>query len=148
MTGHPILRLFLLLTALGILGLTIGRLTASRPQVRPDRPLAQMTSDQTSVVVRIDSPVIPSLLRVSASGAVLADVIPKAASTDLTVALPGLRRGLDLVVEAEWPTSGSENLNALRIRIDRDDHLLVDTTLWGDPNVADVVTIPSEETAL
>lgn len=145
MTGNPILRLLLLIVALGSLGLAIGQLTAPRSLATPEEPVVPIASDQISVVMIFDSPLTPSSVRISTSGKLLIDVVPKSGSLEVPFTLPASRRGMDLVVEAKWPSSSAGAVNALRVRLNRDDLPLQDVTLWGEPDVADVVTLPSEE---
>jgi hypothetical protein len=52
---------------------------------------------------------------------------------------------LDLVIKATWPAHAGHT-NALRIQATRGPEPLTDTTLWGDPDLADVVTLPGPTT--
>jgi len=139
MTGSPLLRLLLVFAALALIAIPAWRLTGR------EAPAPAVAGDKLPVVVHelaltFSSPILPSGISVRASNTVVATLTPETSPASATVSLPIPPEGLDLVVSATWPATAGQT-NALRIQASLDSESLADTTLWGDPDVEDVITV-------
>jgi hypothetical protein len=149
MRGNPLLRFAMLALALCGMGFLIAGLT-TRP---PTEPLVSVESNPANepgsvapeeMVIRFESPTVPSSLSIESEGVEIAQINPSTFREPLHLLLLIRAEGLDLVVRASWndPTAKT---NALRIQMDLPTGSEIDTTLWGNGSVADVITIPGKE---
>lgn len=140
MTGSPLLRLALVLAGLALLAIPALRLAGREPAPAPAVEVhATKTGISRTIRLTFTSPLPPAEIIVSALGAEVAKLQPATASAaaDVTVDLPP--EGIDLVIKATWPEGAKTN--ALRVQAEVNTDSLADATLWGDPNVEDVVTL-------
>lgn len=144
MTGSPLFRLLLLLAGLFVLAIPAWKLTGRTNPV-PQEPVAPGPQAQArqSIHLQFTSPLPPDSIIVEALGHQVATLAGPDGpwSVELPLELPA--EGIDLVVRATWP--GTAPANALRIQARTDGHDRLDTTLWGEPNLEDVVTLPGGE---
>jgi len=149
MTGNPLLRFAILALALCGMGFLIAGLT-KRPPSEPLVSTEVIPKDDPSgaeaqeLVIRFDSPAVPSALIIESEGAEIAQVNASTFGEPLHVPLHIPAEGLDLVVRASWNDESSKS-HALRIRINLPTDSEIDTTLWGNASIADVITIPGKE---
>ncbi|MFY8215807.1 MAG: hypothetical protein ACOVMP_04315 [Chthoniobacterales bacterium] len=131
------------------MGFLIAGLT-TRP---PSEPFVSMEGNPTDepsgvapeeMVVRFDSPTVPSSLSIESEGVEIARINSSTFGEPLHLPLLIPAEGLDLVVQASWNDPNSKS-HALRIQIDLPTGSEIDTTLWGNTSVADVITIPGKE---
>lgn len=143
MRGNPILRVLVFALALAAMGVAVLRMTAapvvSAPTTRPETNDAP--EPMTTLVFRFESPHAPDSIQLDALGKEVARIAADEVNTPVEVRLVIPADGADVVVHASWPESADAS-NALRVRIDRDYHQIVDTTLWGESKIADVISIP------
>lgn len=145
MTGSPLFRLLLLLAGLFVLAIPAWKLTGRTSPVpaEPAAPGPQVPSTQP-VHLQFTSPLPPDSIIVEALGHQVASLAGPDGPWSVEIPLELPAEGLDLVVRATW--SGTAPANALRVQARTGAHDLMDTTLWGDPNLEDVVTLPGGET--
>lgn len=144
MTGSPLFRLLLLLAGLVVLAIPAWKLTGRTSPVpaAPAAPEPQVPSPQP-VHLQFTSPRPPDSIFVEALGHQVASLAGPDGPWSVEIPLELPAEGLDLVVRATW--SGTAPANALRVQARTGAHDLMDTTLWGDPNLEDVVTLPGGE---
>lgn len=138
MTGSPLLRLALVLGILAVLLIPAVRLTGREKEPQGDAPTpVALDAGAKNVKLTFLSPITPASIKVEVDGKTVAEL--KAPSMETEVSLPFPKQGVDLVISAEWPQGSTEN--ALRVQASTGAESLADTTLWGDPEVNDVVTL-------
>jgi hypothetical protein len=141
MTGSPLLRLALVLGILAALLVPAVRLTGREKEPQRAAPTAAVSNAATKNVKLIfRSPITPASIKVEADGKTVAEL--KAPVMEAEMPLPFPKQGVDLVISAQWPHGSTEN--ALRVQASAGAEPLADTTLWGDPEVNDVVTLSSK----
>ncbi|MFZ4683143.1 MAG: hypothetical protein ACOYMS_11615 [Terrimicrobiaceae bacterium] len=142
MTGSPLLRLFAVVAGLALLAIPAWRLTGRETSAVVQPPVAETTPDSAATVeLTFTSPIPPAGITVEADGSKIANCNPRTSSTTVRVPLQLPTEGVDLVVKTTWPDS-STGPNALRVQVTVEGKSLADTTLWGSPDVEDVVTLP------
>jgi len=146
MRGNPILRLILVTLALIGMGGVVFYLTSARynddeDDVRP--PVLAAAAEE--FVIELDSPLAPDSVRIESTGTLLADLTSDTFAKPVRVKIAASAAGHDLVIRADWHAD-APRANALRVRVSRSGAIISDTTLWGDPQVADVITIPGGAT--
>jgi len=140
MTGSPFFRLVLLLAGLVLLAIPAWRLTG-RAAPAPQQPPARGTDTpvRQSVQLRFTSPLPPETIVVQALGKTVTTLRGPDGPWSVEIPLELPAEGIDLVVNATWP--GQSPSNALRIQARVGDSDRLDTTLWGTPDIEDVVTV-------
>jgi len=131
------------------MGVIILRMTANPPIEQQSTPeieenaVAEPTTEE-SLAISFTSPVVPTELSIESEGSQIAHVTPEAFGNPviLPIAIPA--EGIELVVRASW-NAGDPKTNALRIRITDPSGAEIDTTLWGDASISDVIAIPGKE---
>jgi hypothetical protein len=145
MTGSPLLRLLLVLAGLALLAVPAWRLTARQaPATMPVHAAEKQQPAVAEIELTFTSPIPPSLITVDADGLTIVKSRPESDVTSLRKPVRLPPGGVDLVIKATWPESANPaaKANALRVQATLDGTTLADTTLWGDPDVEDVVTLP------
>lgn len=138
MTGSPLLRLALVLGILAALLVPAVRLTGREKEDQRAVPRPAASDAETkNVKLAFLSPIPPESIKVEVDGKSVAEL--KAPVMEAEVSLPFPKQGVDLVISADWPQGSTEN--ALRVQASTGSEPLADTTLWGDPEVNDVVTL-------
>lgn len=140
MTGSPFFRLLLLAVGLVLLALPAWRLTG-RPAPAPaqpepvggNRPVSQ------SVQIQFTSPLPPETIVVEALGRTVATLKGPDGPWSVKIPLVVPIEGIDLVVRATWTGPAPSNALRMQARVGTSERL--DTTLWGTPNIEDVVTL-------
>jgi len=144
MTGSPLLRILLVFAGLALIAIPAWRLTSREAPALPvaveKTPVARQ-----ELTLTFSSPILPSEISVHANNTPVVSLQPETSPASATVLLPLPPEGLDLVIRATWPAHAGHT-NALRIQATRGPEPLTDTTLWGDPDLADVVTLPAPPT--
>ncbi len=142
MRGNPILRLILLTLALVGMGGAVSHLTSARSndskQMLQPPPLVSAVEE---FVIELTSPLAPDSVRLESTDTLLADLKTDTYAEPLPIKLAASATGHDLIIRADWPAD-APHANALRVQISRGGAIISDTTLWGDPGVADVIAIP------
>ena len=142
MTGSPLLRLLLVLAGLGLLAIPAWHLTGREtPAAIAPPALENKPGSVAEVQLTFTSPIPPSRITVEAEGSKLVTCDPQTSVTTAKAPLQRAIDGNDLVVKASWPDASPKD-NALRVQVAVDGNPLSDTTLWGSPNVEDVITLP------
>ncbi len=146
MRGNPILRVLVFALALAAMGVAVLRMTAAPVASAPTAPTVTNDAPEpmTTLVFRFASPRAPDSIKLDALGKEVARIAGDEVNTPMEVRLGIPANGADVVVRASWPES-TDATNALRVRIERDYHQIVDTTLWGESEIADVISIPGAE---
>lgn len=144
MTGSPLLRILLVFAGLALIAIPAWRLT-SREAPAPPVAVEKTPGARQELTFTFSSPILPSEISVHANNTPVVSLQPETSPASATVLLPLPPEGLDLVIKATWPAHAGHT-NALRIQATRGPEPLTDTTLWGDPDLADVVTLPGPPT--
>ncbi|MDD5198267.1 MAG: hypothetical protein PHC88_00560 [Terrimicrobiaceae bacterium] len=135
MRGSPLLRAALMVAALLALLIPLRSLTAVRlasPAMKPS-----IASADATVHLEIVSTATPFAFAVSHLGKVIWQGDSPTSPVAIDVRLPFPKEGIDLALEAKWPSGQTA---AVKLAVAHDDSETAGQTLWGDGGVNDVLT--------
>lgn len=137
MRGSTIGRLLAAAFFLTLAGIPVWNLTRPRVAHVPEaQPAVAKTARSVSILLSTLPPA--SSLEVNSLGESLLSVSAATASTDLE--LP-TETASEIVLSAKWPEA-TTGARALRITATQGDDEILDTTLWSEGELNDVVTLP------
>lgn len=138
MRGSPLLRFAGLAVLLLAAGLPVWLLTGNRQDPAPvsARPASPTAEVPLQLALSSDA---PAAMSVSYSGATIWQTTEPAADAEKNLSLPA-HQPADLVIKAAWEDAPARH--AVRLIATRHDEVVLDTTLWGEGAVEDVVTVP------
>lgn len=133
MRGSPFLQALLLAIVLALAGVPVWSLTRPHEHVEPSQPKAapaETANRDLAVTSTAEAEVELNL-----SGTVIWRGQPAAKHFEATISLPA---DAELVASVRWPQRGT---NAVRFQFSRDGEIQTDTTLWGDAEASDVLSL-------
>lgn len=133
MRGSPLLQALLLAIVLALAGVPVWSLTRPHEHVEPTQPKAA-PADSSSRDLAVTS-TAEAEVELSLSGTVIWRGQPAAKHFEATISLPP---DAELVASVRWAHGGT---NAVRFQISRDGETQADTTLWGDAEANDVLSL-------
>lgn len=136
MRGSPVIRGLAVVAALLLLLVPLVRTTSGRAAAAAP-PTAAKSSEARTVALRITSSSTPFAFSVSHLGNVVWEGESTEPHIEKEVKLPFPPEGIDLLVSAEWETSGP---SALELTVERDGLPSVAQTVWGERDLAEVLT--------
>lgn len=145
MRGSPLLRLVLTAVTLLAAGWTVGWL-AQRPAAsaaQTPAPAGTTPAAPGLLTLRLTSSAPLETFEIQSGGETLIKRSP--GELIWTETLPGntILESADLLIQASW--SGGSEVNALKVEMDLDGRSLPEQTLWGQPDLMDVVALPEPE---
>jgi len=135
MRGSPLLQALLLAVVLALAGVPVWSLTRPHEHVEPAQPKAT-AADSTNRELAVTS-TAEAEVELSLSGTVIWRGQPAAKRFETTISLPP---DAELVASVRWTKEGT---NAVRLQVSSDGEIQTDTTLWGDTEANDVLSLKS-----
>ena len=145
MTGSPLLRLALVLGILALLAVPAWRLTGREAPPPAPAPVTASTPSATDTTeVAFTAATAPEQLDLDVLGKTIYTVKPNPGDYSsgfvISAQIPLPAAETDLVIRAKW--SGTQAMNALRLQVGSEQDYRMDTTLWGEPQIEDVIILP------
>jgi len=133
MRGSPLLQALLLAVVLALAGVPVWSLTRPHEHFEPAQPKAH-SADSTNRELSVTS-TAEAEVELSLSGTVIWRGQPAAKLFETTISLPP---DAELVASVRWTKGGT---NAVRFLVSSDGEIQTDTTLWGDTEANDVLSL-------